>query len=254
MNKKWSSTVWGGVLCVAALADATAQEPAKQTFAKDAMPVDLNCSDPAASTRELRWADATLTVSCNGSAGNVPIQGKYKMGIIEATIDLTTSDPAWRPQEVFWFGDGRSFLVNGAASDTAGQNFIVFRTNAGELKRSDITMNARKAMHERLAKCWPQIRKTPAYSDPGLTAFNMLGLAWLDEGRAVAVYAKVAPDSKYGAATGEVLGFELDSRSGTVLRTMTAAEFKDRWQSAAAWQIRVPESAKCGKLFPSVAD
>jgi hypothetical protein len=254
MSKNWALVLWGGVLCLAGAADARAQGAAKQTFAKDAMPVELACGDANPAPRELRWGDATLTLTCNGSGANAPIQGRYKLGIVEATVDLTTEDPAWRPAEVLWFGSGRTFLVNGGTSATAGQTFIVFRTEAGELKRGDVTGPARKAMHDKLAKCWSQMKKAPVFNDPGYTAFNLLGLAWLDEGRAVTVFAKVVADSKYGEATGETLGFELDSRSGTVLRTMTAADFKERWQPAAAWPIRVPEPVKCGKLFPTVGD
>lgn len=253
MSKYGTLILAGGVLILAA-ANAAAQITAKQSFAKDAMPIELNCAEANAAPRELRWSEATLTLSCNGSGANAPIQGRYKLGIVEATIDLTTDDPAWRPSELLWFGNGRTFLVNGGVSATAGQTFIVFRTEAGELKRSDVTGEARKAMYDKLAKCWSQMKKAPVFNDPGFTAFNLLGLAWLDEGRAVSVFAKVVADSKYGEATGETMGFEIDSRSGTVLRTMTAADYKERWQSAAAWPIRVPDPVKCGKLFPTVGD
>jgi len=254
MKKNESLVFVGAVLCLGLASGASAQIAGKQTFAKDAMPVELNCGDANPAPRELRWGDASLTLSCGGTGANAPIQARYKMGIVEADVDLATGDPDWRPLEVHWFGNGRSFLVNGGVSEIAGQNFLVFRTDAGELKRADITASARKAMHDKLAKCWSQVKKAPVFNDPGFTAFNLLGLAWLDEGRAVAVFAKVVADSKYGEATGETMGFELDSRNGTVLRTMTAADFKERWQGAAAWNIRVPEPVKCGKLFPTVGD
>lgn len=250
MNKTWSLGVSG----LFAAGVAVGQGVQTQQFAKEAVPIEVRCGDAGASTRELRWGDATLTLTCNGAGADAPIQARYKLGIVESTVDLTTEDPSWRPSEILWFGNGRTFLVNGGTSPTAGQTFIVFRTDAGELKRGDITGAARKAMYDKLAKCWSQMKKAPVFNDPGFTAFNLLGLSWLDEGRAVTVFAKVVADSKYGEATGETMGFELDSRSGTVLRTMTAADFKERWQPSAAWPIRVPEPVKCGKLFPTVGD
>ena len=163
-----------GVLGLLAAVSASAQESPAQVFAKEAVPLEFRCGD-AAATREMRWGEATLTLSCKGPGSDAPVQARYKMGIIEATIDLETDDPAWRPMEVLWFGNGKSFLVNGGSSATSGQTFVVFRNDGTELKRSDITAQARKAMHDRLVKCWSQIKKAPEFNDRGFSAFNMRG-------------------------------------------------------------------------------
>lgn len=39
----------------------------------------------------------------------------------------------------------------------------------------------------------------------------------------------------------QVAGFELAVTSGRILRRMTAREVKERWQSKAAWDIRIPD-------------
>jgi len=229
---------------------ASAQTPAPQGFAREGNPVKLDCADGKAEPLELRGGEAWLSVSC-GADADAPLQARYKLGIAESTVELKDADPEWRPQEVLWSPTGKAFVVNGTASAIGGKNFQVYRLEGGDLKRVDIAGAARKAMFERLAKCWPQMRKGREFSDQGLRSLNMLALSWLDEGRALAVFGEVPPSSMFGAAMGDVMGFEIDARTGSVLRSLTAADFKQRWQPAASWALAVPPPARCGKLFTS---
>jgi hypothetical protein len=39
----------------------------------------------------------------------------------------------------------------------------------------------------------------------------------------------------------QVLGYEVDAKSGKILRRMEAKEFAKSWQHSMAWKFRIPE-------------
>jgi hypothetical protein len=71
--------------------------------------------------------------------------------------------------------------------------------------------------------------------------FNFAAIAWSDPNTLV-VMAEIPCSSSRGIFMCQVMGYEIDVRTGHVFRRMDARQFKARWQQAMAWNFRIPES------------
>lgn len=71
--------------------------------------------------------------------------------------------------------------------------------------------------------------------------FSYAAIAWSNPDTLV-VMAEIPCSSSYGSFMCQVVGYEIDVRTGHILRRMNARQFKVRWQHAMAWSFRIPES------------
>jgi hypothetical protein len=71
--------------------------------------------------------------------------------------------------------------------------------------------------------------------------FNMSALTWTQSSSSIVVFAEVPCSSSYGGIMCQVQGYELDAKTGQIMKRMDVRELKRGWQSSAAWNIRIPE-------------
>lgn len=146
-----------------------------------------------------------------------------------------------------WAPNSRAFLVNGGFSAIAGFFTTAYLILPGEIRKIDFTEAAQRDMVASFPPCnaWNRdvddcrgIAKDPE--------FNMSGITWLPDSSAVAVFAEVPCSSSYGGIMCQVLGYELNVSDGSILRRMTAKQFRSKWGVYATWSIRIPDPPTYG--------
>lgn len=66
--------------------------------------------------------------------------------------------------------------------------------------------------------------------------YNYLTVAWASP-HSVVLMAEVPSSSMYGANMGKVVGYEVDTETDKIVRSMTPREFKRRWRSRMGWKF-----------------
>ena len=148
----------------------------------------------------------------------------------------------WRPQEILWAPDSTAFVVNGSESAYAGDDFVVYRIADTHVTSARITAAAQHDMVTAYPPC------KAAGLDSGECArlasepeFNMSVIAWTRGSTALVVFAEVPCSSTYGGIMCQVMGYELEVRTGRILVRIPPRELKRRYQSQMAWPMRIPE-------------
>lgn len=77
------------------------------------------------------------------------------------------------------------------------------------------------------------------YASNGSDA-NYLAVAWASP-HTLVLMAEAGESSSYGKNLAQLEGYEIDASDGKILRELTAAAFKSRWQSHMGWRFRIPE-------------
>jgi hypothetical protein len=171
-------------------------------------------------------------------------------------IFLRISGPGGRAEEVdlpegaeelLWALNSKQFLINGSESAYSGFFVRTYDLRAERLLGRDISKTAQRDMVVTFPPCRAANRTEDVCRrierDP---QFNMSALAWTRGGAAVIVMAEVPCSSAYGGILCQVEGYELEVSTGRVLRRMAARELKKEWQSAMAWEMRIPEPPAYG--------
>ena len=71
--------------------------------------------------------------------------------------------------------------------------------------------------------------------------FNMSGVAWSRGSSVIDVLAEVPCSSFYGGIMCQVLGYEIEVNTGTILKRLTAGQVGHVWQQSLAWKLRLPD-------------
>ena len=224
-----------------------------QTWATGAVPlIDCSAATPIrqqtiASPDGSRSAEVSCLAS-NPDDQALVIRLLYRGGESEALRLEKKSLNLWRPQELLWAPDSKAFVVNGSESAYAGFDVAVYQVTDTAMIERDVTRSAQddmvstfppcKALNADISAC----RHIERHPD-----FNMSAIAWSDGSAHLVLFAEVPCSSSFGGIMCQVKGYVVDVSTGGIVQKMNAREVKARWQSKAAWQIKVPAPPKFKK-------
>ena len=175
-------------------------------------------------------------VQGTGDGDAVPVATLY-VNERELTLPLYQD---WSQVEVLWSPDSRNVAITGAFNSYTNSTKI-FRLVAGDLMEMPL-----EYLQRDMANTYPPCKGQNAdeaicHAEKHGDQFNYATVAWANANTAVIV-AEIPCSSSQGGMMCQVEGYEIDIRSGHILRRMTARELKHRWQSKLAWNLRVPEA------------
>ena len=222
---------------------------AEPTWAKAAVALEPPCDHgPSAPLQRISSPDRTAIaeIDCRRSDRDYgPIVRVISHGWTQTLPLVDPGNDLWRPQELLWSPDSRMFLVNGGENAYAGFGVVVYELGEAALVRHDVTASAQKDMLVRFPPCKAlnaddsDCKRMEADPD-----FNMSAIAWTNGSSNIVVFAEVPCSSSYGGIMCQVQGYELDAKTGRILKRLDARELKRQWQTSAAWNIRIPEPAE----------
>lgn len=215
--------------------EAVAQQP---MWSRVASVLDMSCAPTAA---KLSSPDRHITVDvlCDiRSATDSPYLLRVRAGkkqIAELPIPENTHEIVWSP-------DSRSFFVDGGQSADTGL-FVKAYTIEGEtgVREHNVTTLAQRDMVDTFPPC------KAANHDPDCSLietdpeYNMTGLGWTPDSKAIFVFAQVPCRSLYGGIMCQARGYEIEVASGQILQRLSAQQVKQQWQTMAVWNIRIPD-------------
>jgi hypothetical protein len=226
---------------------------AAQTWAKGAVPL-IDCSDASPLRHQIIPSpdrSTTVEVGCRASSPNdeaLAIRLGDGGGKSEAhTIDKKPFE-RWKPQELLWASDSKAFFVNGSESAYSGFEVVVYEVRGKAIVEHDATQFTQRDMVITFPPCKAsnaddsncrRIERDPE--------FNMSAIAWTNGSTNLVIFAEVPCSSSYGGIMCQVEGYEVETSTGRIVQKMNAREVKTRWQSKAAWNIRIPESPEFKK-------
>jgi len=150
--------------------------------------------------------------------------------------------PFWVDVDVLWSPDSQFVALSGnPTSYTNG--IVVFRVSDS----GPVEIDAAREPFEDMLRRFPPCRATHADKDlcKQISAhedyLNFAAVDWSGD-HTVVVMGEVPPSGSLGGIMGQVMGYEVELPSGKIERTMTAREFKARWQHSMPWRFTIPES------------
>jgi hypothetical protein len=160
-------------------------------------------------------------------------------------------DREWAQVEVLWSPDSKSVALTGNFNGYTNSTEI-FRLVNGSLKPVALA-----ALQRDMASIYPPCEGESAdekicRNEQNGDQFNYATIAWADATTAV-IMGEVPCSSSQGGMMCQVEGYEIDVRSGRILRRMTARELKRRWQSKLAWNLRIPDGPYLKPKTPNAA-
>ena len=212
-------------------------------WAKGATSLDFLCHGSLDERRRITSPDGSIVIEqrCRKrttleDVERLVLQITYDDGRIQ---DVVPEIPGtiWRPQELLWSPDSREFIINGSENAYAGFEFVAYRISNRQVISTQLTKAAQSDMVRRFPPC--QARYLDANACKRLEEspeFNMSVIGWANNSASLIVFAEVACSSTYGGIMCEVLGYELEARTGRILRRMEARELKRHYQACMAWR------------------
>lgn len=195
--------------------------------------------------------------------GRFAIQVRYRLDPSGLHAHTTLITPGADPQDLFleylnegagpsvevlWAPDSRAFFVNyNKGSAISGHYLAIYRLddrgNLIDESFLDVTDQAQQDMLVSFPPCkaadLTSLECHEMQSDPD-RKFNMRGVDWIRGSSAIVVMAEVPCSSRWGGIMCQVNGYEIEVPTGNILKKMTAAEFKARWQPSLAFKFRIP--------------
>jgi hypothetical protein len=184
---------------------------------------------------------AVVCLTLNRDDVDIALNVKRGRRVWQIALPMVARDQ-WRPQELLWSPDGQQFIVNGSQNAYAGAAFVVVNLLDAGPQAKEITLPEQIDMVRRFPPC----KATPHYDEicrrlERNPNFNMSAISWTGDSHVVVVMAEVPSNSEYGGIMGQVEGYEIDSTSGQILKQLSAAQLKARWQSEMAFKMTIPE-------------
>ena len=219
----------------------------KAIWARDAVASDARCakSTPKPQTIVAPDGNSKVELLCDGFDKDGDVIVHLRVTTPDGQKLNTVLDEG--AHEILWAPNSMAFLVNGGFSAIAGFFTTAYLISPDGVRKIDFTEAAQLDMVESFPPCKAWNRDAnDCISTSKNPEFNMSGVSWLPDSSGVAVFAEVPCSSRYGGIMCQVLGYELKVPEGTILRRMTAKEFKHKWGSYAAWHIRIPDPPEYG--------
>lgn len=227
--------------------EASAQQP---IWARAASVLDMSCS-PTAS--KLISPDRHITVDVRCDIRNAT-DSPYLLRLHSGKKQIAELPIPEGAREIVWSPDSHAFFLNG--EDTAYSGFFVklFTIDAqATVHEHNVTSLAQRDMLDAFPPCKLADHDAdckPIESNP---EYNMSGLGWTADSKAIFVFAEVPCNSSYGGIMCQSRGYEIDAATGQILQRLSPDQVKQHWQSMAAWEIKVPnppESAASPSKLP----
>jgi hypothetical protein len=175
--------------------------------------------------------------------------------ILRASLQITEKDgsrveidaPGLVEAELLWSPDSSSFLINWSNSLQGDQGIAIYRLSR---LKSDLTQTEYQsviaAAQVDMIESFPPCRAKDADAQDCTSLANhpeyvdVAAVAWTRGSSAIIVMAEMPCSSRFGGVMCQVLGYELDSTSGKILRRMQPEEFARAWQPSMAWKFQDP--------------
>ena len=228
-----------GLLALAfSMAAGASYAAAKPIWANGATALDLSCS----SSRQLIESPdrhSSIRVLCQSRAGADNVY-TLRLQTKNGSHDLPLIEGA---HEMLWAPDSQAFLVDGGTSAYAGFFVSVFQLDSsGTPHRRNVTKTAQRDMVASFPPCKAQnLDRIGCMRIEENPEFNMLGVAWSRGSSTINVLAEVPCSNLYGGIMCQVLGYEIEVNTGTMLKRLTARQVGHAWQHSLAWRLRVPD-------------
>ena len=136
--------------------------------------------------------------------------------------------------EILWAPDSSavSFAWNTSAITWSSQIYTVGPDGVRSVDLSEV--------RRRFVSTWPACVGVEGDCDVSTSggSYNYLTVAWASP-HTVVMMAEVPSSSSYGANLGRVVGYELDTKTDRIVRSMPPREFKRRWQSRMGWEFNL---------------
>jgi len=145
--------------------------------------------------------------------------------------------------DLLWSPDSKAFFVNGGnGGGYWGFWVYVYRVDDPELEPINLTGQAQRDMVKIFPPCkasgLDQKTCLELEKDPDI---NMTGLEWASDSSRVVVMAEVPCTGGMGGIMCQVMGYELNTQTGDIVRRMNATEFARDWQKSMAWKFEIPD-------------
>jgi hypothetical protein len=157
---------------------------------------------------------------------------------------MVPAEPEWNLEagiDVLWSLDSRFTAITGGINAYT-QSTRVFEITPSGVMLLDVFHEATADMLKSFPPCKSTgIDREDCERQEKNPFFNYAAIAWSNPNTLV-VMSEIPCSSSRGIFMCQVVGYEIDVRTGHVLRRMDARQFKARWQHAMAWNFRIPES------------
>jgi hypothetical protein len=144
--------------------------------------------------------------------------------------------------EIEWSQDSKAFLVNGSDAGLGPERVHVYLLTDDPLRPYDVSIEAQEDLVRSIPPC--RAKDLDEYPCEGITSDpegnNIFGVDFTRGSSAVVVLASYVCSSSMGGIMCQSIGYEVDIRSGKILRRMEPKEFKRLWQHNLAWKYEDP--------------
>jgi hypothetical protein len=251
------------VSCLLLLSSGIPAFAATPTWARKAIVFPSECDPKATGTYKNQTPRGALISSaapCKriripSPDGKSDIEVKYRKtewGFNSAYLVLTTPENGTREADLpygfqdidlLWSPDSKAFFVNGGGGGGYWGFWVyVYFVNDPKLESITITREAQTDMVKSFPPCKTSyLDKETCKAMELKPEYNMTGIDWVRGSSAVIVMAEVPCAASYGGIMCQVLGYELEARTGKILKRMTARQFAAHWQRSMAWKFEVPD-------------
>ena len=229
--------------CIVLGGEAAAQQP---IWSRAASVLDMSC-EPAAAKLLSPDRHITIDVRCDiRNAADSPYLLRVRAGK-KQIAELPIPEGA---HEIVWSPDSRSFFLDGGESAYAGFFVKVYTIeDQAAVREHSVTSLAQRDMVDAFPPCKAANHDKDCSRIEGNPEYNMSGLGWSADSKAIFVFAEVPCSSSYGGIMCQVRGYEIDVASGQIRQRLSALQVKQQWQTMAAWNISVPDSPEYGVLL-----
>ena len=224
------------VSCFAMLCgEASAQQ---STWSRAASVLDLSCA-PTAPKFLSPDQHFMAEVRCSLHHAGDPT---YSLRLHAGKKQIAELPLAEGTQEIVWSPDSHAFFLNGGETAVA-EFFVKVYTidEQGRVLEHNVTSSAQRDMVDAFPPCKGANHDDDCKRIEDNPKYNMSGLAWTPDSKAIFVFAEIPCSILYGAIKCQARGYEIDVASGQILERLSAQQVKQRWQALAAWDIKVPD-------------
>lgn len=147
--------------------------------------------------------------------------------------------------ELVWSPDSNAFAINGGESSHPLERFHyfeVFFLDAPELGLQSV----KEPVEQDMLRSFPPCKAAPPLEDCAQVGENnpdfayVLAIDWIDGSSGLAVLAQLPCGPSLSGIACQSVGYELEARTGKILRRMEPKEFALRWQQSMAWKFHDP--------------
>jgi hypothetical protein len=148
----------------------------------------------------------------------------------------------WVDTDVLWSPDSRFIALSGNTNGYLN-SIRIFQIRDSGVEEIDAAREPFEDMLRRFPPCRAADRTEPEFCreiSKHQEYLNFSAIAWADD-HTLVLMGEVPCESRWGGIMCQVMGYEVELPSGRIARTMTASEFKVRWQKSMAWRFHIPE-------------